>query len=110
MGRQRVSTAAKVTPVGIDQDEYPESELTRAIIGAAIAVHKELGAGFLEVFYEKALAHELSKRNLRVERQVAFPVTYDGLPLGEHRVGLLVEGRVVVELKCAEQVHDKHVA
>ena len=84
--------------------------MTGKIIGCAMAVHKELGPGYLECIYENAMAHELAKQSLRVERQKVVKVLYDGIPVGEHRVDLFVEGRVVVELKSVEIITSKHVA
>ena len=79
------------------------------IVGAAFAVHSRLGPGLLESVYETCLVHELVKRGLRVWRQVALPVIYDGLRLDAgFRLDLLVEGRVVVELKAVEAVLKVH--
>jgi GxxExxY protein len=80
-----------------------DNEITHAIIGAAIEVHKHLGPGLLESAYEECLPHELLLRNLRVERQKAVPVVYKETKLEcGYRVDLLVEGRIVVELKSIE--------
>jgi len=89
---------------------YPEAELTERIIGACIAVHRELGPGYLEGIYENALAHELSQRGLPFERQRLMRVMYDGIEVGEHRIDLLVAGKVVLELKSVDQLTPKHVA
>ena len=83
----------------------PESELTARIIGAAIEVHQELGCGMKEEFYEAALCWELQQRGMRVERQAMCPVIYKGMILStgdDHskRIDLLVEDRIVVELKA----------
>ena len=83
-------------------DDLPCFQLTEQIIGAAIAVHRELGPGFLESIYENALAHELSKQGLAVEQQKSFPVHYDGQIVGQHRLDLLVENQVLVELKAVD--------
>lgn len=86
-----------------------ENEISEIVIGAAIAVHAAMGPGLLESVYELGLAYELRKRGLKVERQVAVPVRYDGQELGEgFRLDLLVEGKVVVELKSVETVHPIH--
>src|SRR3977135_2274838 len=80
-----------------------DNEITHQIIGAAIEVHKHLGPGLLESAYEECLAHELQLRNLRVERQKPVPVVYKETKLEcGYRLDLLVEGRVVVELKSVE--------
>ena len=90
--------------------EYPEKALTEQIIGCAIAVHKALGPGFLESVYENALRHELTKQGLQVQQQLLAEIIYDGAAVGEHRLDLLVEQKVIVELKHVESIHDKHVA
>ena len=84
--------------------------LTHSIIGAAIEVHRHLGPGLLESAYEECLTYELSSRNLAVRRQVALPISYKGqtLELG-YRPDMVIEDKVVVELKCVEKlipVHD----
>lgn len=79
-------------------------ELTRRIIGAAIKVHRHFGPGLLESIYEAALEHELKNLGLRVERQAAVPVVYEGLALDQgFRIDLFVERSVVIELKCVEK-------
>lgn len=89
---------------------FPHKDITEAVIGCAIAVHKALQAGYVESIYENALAHELRKRGLRCERQVPYPVYYDGVLVGEHRADIVVAGAVVVELKAVEELTDRHVA
>jgi len=88
-----------------------DNEITHQIIGAAIEVHKHLGPGLLESAYEECLTHELQLRNLRVERQKAVPVVYKQTKLEcGYRLDLLVEGRVVVELKSVEGLGPIHEA
>lgn len=85
--------------------------ITDQIIAAAIHVHRTLGPGLLESVYEACLSHELTKRGLSVRRQVELPVIYDGVRIDcGFRIDILVEGTVVVELKCAEKVHPVHEA
>jgi iron complex transport system substrate-binding protein len=88
-------------------------EVTGIIVDAALKVHQSLGPGLLESVYETILAHELAKRGLRVERQKVVRFSYDGMVFEEGlRVDLLVEERVVVELKSVEvllPVHSKQV-
>ena len=91
-------------------EDYPEKELTERIIGCAITVHKALGPGYLEAIYENALAHELTKQGFRVQRQLPAEVIYDGVVCGEHRLDILVEGKVVLELKNVDAIHEKHLA
>ena len=90
--------------------ELIHSALSEQIIGCAIRVHRALGPGFLESLYEEALCLELTKGGLRLERQKPIVVTYDGRPSGEHRLDLLVEGKVVVELKSCKAIEDIHLA
>ncbi len=89
------------------------TEVTEAIIGAAIEGHRQLGPGLLESVYEAALAYELTERGLPVERQKPVPIAYKGLRFDEgFRIDLLVAGEVVVELKCVETllpIHDAQV-
>ena len=85
--------------------------LTETIIGAAIAVHRELGPGLLESTYEACLVHELKERGLAVERQKELPVVYRGVRIDcGYRIDLLVEGTVVVELKAIEKFEPVHEA
>ncbi|HEY3245336.1 MAG TPA: GxxExxY protein [Phycisphaerae bacterium] len=94
----------------MDDRDYPHQALTEAIIGAAIAVHRELGPGFLESVYEAALMIELRARGLTVARQVAFPICYRGQQVGKHVVDILVEDTILLELKHVEQVLNLHKA
>lgn len=84
------------------------SELTEKIIGAAIAVHKELGPGFLESVYERALLIEIPRLGLSVQSQIEVPITYRGVEVGLHRLDLLVESKIVVELKAIQDFEDIH--
>jgi GxxExxY protein len=88
-----------------------DNDLTHEIIGAAIEVHKRLGPGLLESAYEECLAHELRLRNLRIDRQVGVPIVYKETKLEcGYRIDLLVEGRIVVELKSIETLAPIHEA
>jgi GxxExxY protein len=78
--------------------------ITEKIIGCAIEVHRTLGPGLLESTYESALAIEFKSANLNFRRQVICPVSYKGQPVGEHRIDLIVEEAVVVELKSVERM------
>jgi len=86
------------------------AELTDRVIGAAIRVHSELGPGFLESIYEEALAVELRLLGIQFERQKPVPIFYRAQPIGEHRVDLLIEGCVVVELKATIALEKIHFA
>ena len=85
------------------------NNITGAIVDAAIRIHKTLGPGLLESVYQKLLAHELRKRGLSVQAEVAVPVVWDGveIELG-YRADLIVEGCVIVELKSVERVQPVH--
>jgi len=85
-----------------DVDEI--NHLTERIIGCAIRAHKQLGAGLLESLYENALSIEPTEAGLRFQRQAAIPVMYRGQVIGEHRLDLVVEDAVVVELKSVERM------
>jgi GxxExxY protein len=85
-------------------------DLTGEIIAAAIEVHKRLGPGFLESIYENALVIELRKRGLKVEQQVDVPIEYEGFEIGRHRLDLLVEDIIIVELKAIKGLDDIHFA
>ncbi|MBZ0118302.1 MAG: GxxExxY protein [Sandaracinaceae bacterium] len=88
-----------------------DNRVTEQIIGAAIAVHRELGPGLLESTYEACLACELSHRDLKVERQKPLPVQYRGLQVDcGYRVDLLVDDQVIVELKTVASVLPIHEA
>jgi GxxExxY protein len=77
-----------------------EQELTGKIIGGAMRVHSVLGPGFLESVYQKALAYELQKEGLRVVCEKPLTVHYDGIVVGEFSCDMLVEERVLIELKA----------
>ncbi|NBV24392.1 MAG: GxxExxY protein [Proteobacteria bacterium] len=81
-------------------------ELTGKIIGAAIRVHTELGPGFIESIYEEALALELQAAGIPFERQKVIRVLYRGQQVGEHRLDLLMDKRVVVELKAVSELEN----
>lgn len=86
-------------------------EITEKIIGCAIAVHRVLGPGLLESAYEECLAFELKAMRLKIERQVAVPVTYKEVYLDYgYRMDLLVENNVVVELKTVDAILPVHEA
>jgi GxxExxY protein len=90
--------------------ELGNKELTDRIIGTAIRVHKELGPGFLEIMYEEALAIELGNTGIYFERQKLLPIFYREHLIGEHRLDLVVEHKVIVELKAISALEDIHFA
>jgi GxxExxY protein len=87
-----------------------DSEITESIIAAAIAVHRELGPGFLETVYEQALAVEFAIRGIAFVRQESIPLFYRDHQIGEHRIDFLVEDKIVVELKAVEALEKVHFA
>ena len=87
------------------------NDLTHQVIGAAIEVHRELGPGLLESAYEAALCHELALRSVPFVRQQPMPVTYKGILIDcGYRLDVLVEERVIVELKAVERILPIHEA
>ena len=86
-------------------------EIATKIVDAAYTVHKALGPGLLENIYEVCFCHELKKRGLSYQRQVSVPITYDGITFNEGlRLDVLVEGKVICELKTVENLNDVHQA
>ncbi|MBS1769731.1 MAG: GxxExxY protein [Acidobacteria bacterium] len=87
------------------------NEVSSLIIKAAIAVHRELGPGLLESVYQACLLAELKGMKLQAEEQVAVPIVYRGEKLANNlRIDLLVENRVIVEIKAVEDLHPIHTA
>ncbi|HKI26496.1 MAG TPA: GxxExxY protein [Candidatus Sulfotelmatobacter sp.] len=85
--------------------------LTEHVIGGAIEVHRSLGPGLLESAYEECLCHELHLREIAFERQVLLPVEYKGVKLDcGYRLDLIVEGVLILEIKCLEHVLPVHEA
>ncbi len=85
-------------------------QLAHAVIGAGIEVHRALGPGFLESVYEDALCLELNLRNIHFDRQYVIAVNYKGHQVGEGRLDILVERRLIVELKAVEELAPIHTA
>ena len=83
-------------------------ELSKKIIGAAIEVHRELGPGFLESIYEEALKVEFMEHGLHYDAQKEIQIRYLGVEVGIHRLDLLVEKQIVVELKTVKELMDVH--
>lgn len=93
----------------IDGD-VSDDEITEKVIGAAFHVHNQLGVGFLEKVYENALWHELTERGLAAERQKPIAVRYGKIVVGEYFADLVVEDRLLVELKATKSLDDVHTA
>lgn len=84
--------------------------LCEQVIGAVYEVANTLGTGFLEKLYERALLNELELRGINAECQVPVPVFYKGDRIGVYYADLLVEGKLIIELKCVERLTDEHLA
>ena len=84
--------------------------LSRQVIGAALAVHRELGPGFLESVYEVAMRISLSHRGIPYECQVPADIDFEGEFVGRARIDLIVEQHIVLELKAVDRLHDIHFA
>jgi len=78
--------------------------ISRLVIGCAMAVHRELGSGYLEVVYERALEIELRSKGIRFKRQVSLPVTYKSKPVGTFVADIVVAGCLIIELKSSESI------
>jgi GxxExxY protein len=85
-------------------------ELSFAIIGAAMEVHRILGPGFLEAVYQKALAQELTTRGICFEQFRRLPVTYKGNLVGEYEADFVVEDKIILEIKAISALHPQHEA
>lgn len=86
-------------------------DLTHRIIGCAIDVHKELGPGLLESAYEECICFELGNRSIQYERQVNLPIMYKGNKLDAgYRLDLVIENKIVLELKSIEKISPVHEA
>jgi len=86
------------------------NELTHKIIGCAIGVHNQLGNGFQEVVYQRALSIELNMQGVEHIREQEMPLYYKGYDIGTRRVDFFIEGKVMVEIKAIEKLEDVHKA
>jgi GxxExxY protein len=105
-----VNTIAETRKGGSTEVGLIEEDLSARIIGHCIAVHRALGPGFLESVYEEALAIEFAKAGIHFERQKNVLISYEGQPVGEHRLDYVVEARLVLELKACKNIDDIHLA
>lgn len=85
-------------------------KLTERIIAAGIAVHKALGPGFVEQFYENAMTIEMAERKISFKKQVPLKLKYSGHFIGQHRVDIIVDDVITVELKAVRAIDDIHFA
>ncbi len=88
-----------------------ENEISKVIFDSGLKVHRQLGAGLLESAYEECLYYELQKSGLLIEKQKPMPLVYDDIKLDiGYRIDLLVERKVVVEIKSVESLNEIHIA
>ena len=92
-----------------DERRCPDS-LTERVIAAVLEVSNTLGAGFLEKVYERGLLRELALRGIQDTAQASFAIDYKGRHIGEYYADILVEGVLVIELKCVERLANEHTA
>lgn len=97
-------------PMNADQRRQELDGITERIIGCAYEVSRVLGCGFLEKVYENALIHELRRQGLRAEQEVSVAVYYDDVVVGAYVADILVEDKVLVELKAVQALDDIHRA
>jgi GxxExxY protein len=98
-------------PVGLRSRKpkpMEHEDITRKVIGCAYRVYNAMGFGFLESVYEKCLLIELKKAGLRVQTQVSIPVKYEGQSVGDFTADMVVEDRVIVELKSLQRLIKAH--
>jgi GxxExxY protein len=84
-------------------------ELSGRVIAAALAVHWELGPGFLESVYHSAMRVSLAHRAIPFASQLPVDIAFEGVPVGRARIDLVIDRRVVLELKAVEKLHDLHL-
>ncbi|MCW5904967.1 MAG: GxxExxY protein [Chitinophagaceae bacterium] len=89
--------------------EYKYSDITEAIIGCAMKVHRTLGKGFPEYIYQRALEIELNKISLHHQREVEYPVYYEEKLIGKRRVDFVIDNKVLIELKAVSNFEASHL-
>src|SRR5689334_22876542 len=92
------------------KDREALNELATKVIGAVYEVSNVLGVGFLEAVYERALVKELALRGIKSRRQAPVKVKYKDEVVGKYRADVLVEGRLIIEVKCADGFANEHMA
>jgi GxxExxY protein len=96
--------------LGEQMTELLYKELTFAVIGAAMEVHRILGPGFLEAVYQVPLERELTLRGIPFEKQVKLPVTYKDILVGEYIADFIIDGKLIVEIKAVSNFNSQHQA
>jgi GxxExxY protein len=86
------------------------AEITEKIIGGAMAIHRKMGSGYTEIIYARCLAIELEKVQLKFQRELEWPVYYEGSIVGRKRVDFMVEDKIAVELKAIAELTNKELA
>lgn len=86
------------------------NDLTRKVIGCAMEVHNQLGNGFQEVIYQRALSIELNMNNISHQRELEMPLLYKGFDIGTRRVDFFIENCLMLEIKAIEQIEGVHKA
>jgi GxxExxY protein len=97
-----------IQQISNSKDTYLHTDLTGKIIGAAMKVHRELGNGFQEVLYQRALEVEFKDQGILFEREKEMDVYYSGELIGQRRADFLVEGVIIVELKAVSEINADH--
>ena len=88
-----------------------ENEIAAIVIDCGLKVHRKLGPGLLENVYEECLYHKLNKTGLMIERQKILPIKYDEIELtNAYRLDLIVENKLIIELKAVDDIHELHFA
>ena len=90
--------------------DFKYKKLTGDIIGAAMNVHSELGNGFREIVYHRSMKHELAVQELSFESEITMPLYYKDIKVGSRRVDLLVEEKILVELKAVGEINSQHIS
>lgn len=93
-----------------EKGKHQFEDLSKKIIGAALEVHRELGPGFLENIYEEALKVDLNEHEIKYECQKEVKIEYVGVIVGTHKLDLVVENKIIVELKAVSELADIHLA
>ncbi|MBL7150530.1 GxxExxY protein [Candidatus Microgenomates bacterium] len=91
------------------QATHPHSKLTQQIIGIAIKIHKQLGPGFREKYYQRAMYLELQRTNLKFEREKKIRIPYGKITLGYHIIDFIIENKIIVELKSMKSLTDVEI-
>ena len=92
------------------KEQYKYSDVTSKIIGCAMEVHNNLGNGFQEVVYQRALSIEMNLQNILHEREKEIPLSYKGNNIGTRRVDFFVDKKIMVEIKAIKELEDVHLA